>query len=136
MRRWISFVIIAVGLVLIAGLTLLLPDAALRNGENGTFSNDYCGTITLTDGVMLLNDQRRIRYTVAKDTNGPYILPRIYVGAVPDIGFDVDGTRSILKLRLDRLPAPTRIVLHEGLTPNVFTRHASARSRFPTAETV
>lgn len=125
MRRWITFAIIAVGVVLIAGLAILLPDAAVRNGENGTFANDYCGTITLTDGEILLNGQRKVRYTVAKDAEGPYILPRVYVGAVPDIGFDVDGTRSILKLRLDRLPVPTRIVLHEGLTPYVFTRHAS-----------
>lgn len=126
MRRWITFGIIAFGIVLISGFAILLPDTAARKGENGTFTNDYCGTITLTDGVMLLNDQRKIRYTVAKDAEGPYILPRVYVGAVPDIGFDVDGTRSILKLRLDQLPAPTRIVLHEGLTPYVFTRHASS----------
>lgn len=125
MRRWITFGITVVGVVLIVGLTILVPDAAVRNGENGTFINDYCGTITLADGEMLLNDQRKIRYTVAKDVEGPYILPQVYVGAVPDIGFDVDGTRSILKLRLDRLPAPTRIVLHEGLTPHVFNRHAS-----------
>ncbi|WP_277982827.1 hypothetical protein [Sphingomonas faeni] len=124
MRRWITFGIMVVGVVLIAGLAIMLPNSAAGKGENGTFVNDYCGTITLTDGEMLLNGQRKIRYTVAQDADGPYILPQVYVGAVPDIGFDVDGTRSILKLRLDRLPAPTRIVLHEGLTPYVFTRHA------------
>ncbi|MEG8017111.1 hypothetical protein [Sphingomonas sp. LR55] len=127
MRRWITFGIVVVGVVLIAGLAIMLPNSAAGKGENGTFVNDYCGTITLTDGEMLLNGQRKIRYTVALDADGPYILPQVYVGAVPDIGFDVDGTRSILKLRLDRLPAPTRIVLHEGLTPYVFTRHASSR---------
>lgn len=125
MRHWITLGIIAVGIVLIAGLAISLPDSAVRHGENGIFANDFCGTITLADGEMLLNDQRKIRYIVAKDADGPYILPQVYVGAVPDIGFDVDGTRSVLKLRLDRLPAPTRIVLHEGLTPYVFTRHAS-----------
>jgi hypothetical protein len=88
--------------------------------------NDYFGTITLTDGEMLLNGQRKIRYTVSKDADGPYILPWVSVGAVPDIGFDVGGTRSILKIRLDRLAAPTRIVLHEGLTPYAFTRYASS----------
>lgn len=126
MKRWVIFGIIAVGLLLIASLAILLPNPAAGKGENGTFINDYCGTITLTDGEMLLNGQRKIRYTVAQDADGPYILPRVYVGAVPDIGFDVDGTRSILKLRLDRLPAPTRIVLHEGLTPYTFNRHTSS----------
>lgn len=126
MKRWLTFGIIAVGLLLIASLAILLPNSAAGKGENGTFINDYCGTITLTDGEMLLNGQRKIRYTVAQDADGPYILPRVYVGAVPDIGFDVDGTRSILKLRLDRLPAPTRIVLHEGLTPYIFNRHTSS----------
>ena len=126
MWRWITLGVALVGGALIATLAIMVPDPVVRNGENGTFTNDYCGTITLADGEMLLNDQRTIRYSVARDAVGPYVLPKVYVGAVPDIGFDVDGTRSILKLRLDRLPAPTKIVLHEGLTPYEFVRQASS----------
>lgn len=94
----------------------------VRAGENGTFANDCCGTVTLVDGKMLLNDQQSVRYTVAEDAKGPYILPRTFVGVVLYEGFAVDGTRSTVKLRLDRLPGPTRIVLYEGLRPYVFTR--------------
>jgi len=98
----------------------------VKAGENGTFANDCCGTIKLSDGKMLLNDQQTVRYTVAKDAKGPYIQPYTYVGVVLYEGFDVDGTRSRIKLRLDRLPSPTRIVLYEGLTPYVFTRQRRA----------
>lgn len=96
--------------------------ASIRAGENGTFANDCCGTVELSTGKMLLNDQQTMRYIVSRDARGPYVLPRFYVGVVPYEGLDVDGTRSVLKLRLDRLPAPTRITLYEGLKPYVFTR--------------
>ena len=122
MWRWLTIGIVAALAVLFIGLFLFDREPAARFGENGTFANDCCGTIRLEDGRMLLNDQRSIRYTVARDAKGPYVLPRVYIGAVPDFGFDVDGTRSILKLRLDRLPAPTTITLHEGLAPYVFAR--------------
>ena len=121
LRYWITTGIAAVGIVLSLAL-FLLHEPQAKAGENGLFKNDLCGTIELVDGTMVLNGQRSVRYTVDKDASGPYIVPRTYVGAVPDLGFDVDGTRSVLKLRLDRLPVPTKILLHEGLTPYVFTR--------------
>jgi hypothetical protein len=129
MWRWITIGIISVGALLTAVLIISARKPAARLGENGTFVSDCCGTITLADGKMLLNEQRSIGYKVMRDANGPYILPRVYIGAVPDFGFDVDGTRSILKLRLDRLPAPSRIVLHEGLTPYAFKRQDPAATR-------
>jgi hypothetical protein len=96
-------------------------------GENGIFANDCCGTIKLADGKMLLNDTQNVRYTVETDAKGPYILPETFVGIVRDQGFEVDGTRSTRKLRLDRLPLPTRIELYEGVgvTPYVFGRRLS-----------
>ena len=126
MRRWIIAGIGGAGIVVVLLLVVLPSGPVVKTGEDGTFANDCCGTIKLSDGKMLLNDQQTIRYTVAKDAEGPYILPYAYVGIVLDEGFEVDGTRSTIKLRLDRLPRPTRIVLYEGLRPYVFTRPAPA----------
>jgi hypothetical protein len=127
MRRWIIAGTVPAGIVVLLLLFVFLKNAPVVNaGENGTFANDCCGTIKLSDGKMLLNDKQIVRYTVAKDSKGPYILPYSYVGVVGDEGFEMDGTRSTVKLRFDRLPRPTRIVLYEGLTPYIFTRHAPA----------
>src|SRR5919199_2462623 len=126
MRRWTVAVIVAalggLSLILFAFLTKPVADF----GESGTFANDCCGTIELSHGKMLLNGQGSVRYTVGHDARGPYILPGTSVGVVQDEGFDIDGTRSAAKLRLDRLPRPTKITLHEGLRPYVFTRAVAA----------
>jgi hypothetical protein len=127
MRRWIIAGIVAAGIAVLL-LVFLSNEPAVKAGENGTFANDCCGTIALSDGEMLLNDNQTLRYTVEKDAKGPYILPYTYVGVVRDEGFEIDGTRSTIKLRLDRLPRPSRIVVYEGLRPYVFTRHAPARN--------
>ena len=132
MRRWIiSGAVVA---AIAAGIATLLlhfafsSEPVTKAGENGTFANDCCGTIRLADGKMVLNDQQTARYTVAKGADGPYVLPPTFVGVVRYPGFDVDGTRSTLKLRLDRLPRPTTILLYGGSEPYVFKRQAPARS--------
>jgi len=127
MWRWITIGTVAIGITLLLIFFIFLHERVVKAGENGTFANDCCGTVTLSDGTMLLNDRQTVRYGVAKDAIGPYLLPRTYVGVVPDWGFDVDGTRSLVKLRLDKLPAPARITLYEGLRPYVFTRQAPRR---------
>jgi hypothetical protein len=119
MKHWI----IAGVAVIVAALLLFLflphkPAAAA--GENGVFANDCCGTMQLTDGKMLLNDQQVVRYTIGRDAQGPYLLPKAYVGARSDEGFEVDGTRPVIKLRLDRLPGTTKIQLYEGQVGYVF----------------
>jgi hypothetical protein len=126
MRRWIIAGMVAAGIVVLLLLFVFLNEPVVKAGENGTFANDCCGTIKLSDGKMLLNDKQTVRYAVAKDAKGPYILPYTYVGVVRDEGFEVDGSRSTAKLRLDRLPRPTRIVVYEGLRPYVFEREAAA----------
>jgi hypothetical protein len=124
MRRWIiAGMVVAAGIVVLL-LVFVFNEPVVKAGENGTFANDCCGTIKLSDGKMLLNDKQTLRYTVAKDAKGPYILTYTYVGVVRDEGFEMDGTRSTIKLRVDRLPWPTRIVLYEGLRPYIFTRQA------------
>ena len=127
MRRWIIAGIGGAGIAALLLLVVLSSEPVVKTGEDGTFANDCCGTVKLSDGKMLLNDQRTVGYTVGRDAKGPYILPDTYVGVVLDEGFAVDGTTSAIKLRLDRLPGPTSIVVFEGLRPYVFTRHAPAR---------
>ncbi|KQS51558.1 MULTISPECIES: hypothetical protein [unclassified Sphingomonas] len=122
MRRVISIGVVAAGTVLLIAFLVFLRKPIVDAGENGMFANDCCGTVKLADGEMLLNGQRTISYIVARDADGPYILPRFDVGVVSDQGLDVDGTRSVRKLRLDRLPSATKLTLHEGLTPYVFKR--------------
>lgn len=126
MRRWIIAGVVAAGTVILLLLFVFFGEPVVKAGENGTFANDCCGTINLSDGKMLLNEKQTVRYVVAKDLKGPYILPYTYVGVVRDEGFEVDGSRSTAKLRLDRLPRPTRIVVYEGLRPYIFARDAPA----------
>ena len=128
MRRVISIGVVATGTVLLVAFFFYLRKPVVDASANGLFANDFCGTIELADGEMLLNDRQTISYIVGRDAEGPYILPRFDVGAVSDQGLDVDGTRSVRKLRLDRLPLATKLTLHEGLTPYVFKRLASVNS--------
>lgn len=121
MRRGISIGVVAAGTVLLIALLVFMRKPVVDAGEAGLFANDCCGTVKLAGGEMLLNGQQTVSYTVARDADGPYILPRFDVGIVADQGLDVDGTRSVRKLRLDRLPAPTTITIYEG-SPYVFTR--------------
>ena len=124
MQRWIIMGVALAGTAALLCFLILPHQPAVKAGEDGTFANDCCGTIKLADGKMLLNDSQNVRYTVETDAKGPYILPETFVGIVRDQGFEVDGTRSTRKLRLDRLPQPTRIELYEGvgITPYVFGR--------------
>jgi len=122
MRRVISIGAVAAGAVLLIALFVFLRKPVVDAGANGLFANDFCGTIKLTNGEMLLNEQQTISYIVGRDADGPYIMPRFDVGVVSDQGLDVDGTRSVRKLRLDRIPSATKLTLHEGLTPYVFKR--------------
>lgn len=129
MRRVTSIGIVAAGTVLLIVSLIFLRKPVVDAGEAGLFANDCCGTVKLADGEMLLNDQQIVSYSVVRDADGPYILPRFDVGIVADQGLDVDGTRSVRKLRLDRLPAPTKLTLHEGLTPYIFNRSTIHRRR-------
>jgi hypothetical protein len=96
----------------VGGGVVLLRPAPAAGLENGRFEADCCGSLELRDGEMLLNDRQTVRYDVGRDSEGPYLLPRTYyVGGLEDRGFEVDGTRPALKLRLDRLPGPATIVL-------------------------
>jgi len=104
------------------GGLLLFRGPPPSQGEEGVFESDCCGTVTLAKGRLALNGGQSVRYDVARDAKGPYILPHTYVGALEDQGFEVDGTQPAQKLRLDRLPAPRAIQLPMGARAFVFRR--------------
>ncbi|MFL6843636.1 MAG: hypothetical protein ACJ8ER_02005 [Allosphingosinicella sp.] len=105
--------LVAAAAALAAGAAFLLLRPAAPTGlENGRFEGDCCGTMELRDGEMLLNGREKVGYSVGRDAEGPYLLPRIYyVGGLDARGFEVDGSRPAVKLRLDRLPGPGTILL-------------------------
>jgi hypothetical protein len=113
MRHGRAILVAAVAAVAAVGGGIALLRPAPASGlENGRFEADCCGTLELRDGEMLLNGRQTVRYDVGRDAEGPYLLPRTYyVGGLDSRGFEVDGTRPAMKLRLDRLPAPETIVL-------------------------
>ena len=69
-----------------------------------------------------LNGSQTVLYDIGRDADGPYLLPRTYVGAYEDVGFEVDGTQPARKLRLDRLPGPRTIQLPMGTRAFVFRK--------------
>jgi len=97
--------------------------------ENGVFANDCCGTLELRDGAMILNDKQATRYTLGRDARGPYVLPQAYVGGYEQIGFEVDGSRPVARLRLDRLPYPSRIQIYGYGKAYIFNRTNPRRDR-------
>jgi len=122
-HRW---VIAAMALAALAamGLTLVVREPGLSSDlANGTYSNDCCGTIELRDGQMTANGANWVSYTVQRDEQGPYILPRTFVGTL-DRGIVLDGSRPVMKLRLDALPNPTRIEVPGLWGPDSFGRTA------------
>jgi hypothetical protein len=121
--KWLPGILTA-GLILL-GTSLVLKRPAPDAGEAGVYSNDCCGTVSVSHGRMQLNGQLTVRYSVGRDADGPYLMPHTYVGVVDNEGFDVDGTQAVRKLRLDRLPSPRRILLYEGREPYAFSRRPS-----------
>ena len=108
--RWIGAALVAVAIAGL-GLFLFLPRGFAADAANGLYANDCCGEVSLRDGRMVLNDEKYVDYVVGRDEAGPYVLPKTFVGTWEDMGFEIDGTRPAVKLRLDRLPKPARIEL-------------------------
>jgi hypothetical protein len=128
MGRW-SMIGVALLFVIIlgAGYWLFLFDPYVDAGEAGVFRNNCCGTVELSGGDMLLNGRKSVRYVVERDAEGPYVLPRYYVGAFPYNRFEVVGAARVVKLRLDKLPTPTRITLYQAQTAYDFQRQSVPR---------
>jgi hypothetical protein len=105
-----------------AAAFLLMRGPPPSFGEDGIFENDCCGAVTVAEGRLSVNGSQTVRYDVGRDAQGPYLLPRTYVGALEDIGFEVDGTQPARKLRLDRLPGPQSIQLPMGTRSFLFRK--------------
>jgi hypothetical protein len=118
----------AAGIVVVAltALVLLSRPSAPRGLENGSFVNDCCGSLRLQDGALILNGKEATRYTVGRDARGAYVLPRRYVGGMDNIGFEIDGSRPATKLRLDRIPNPTNVLVPGGRATFIFERRPGA----------
>jgi hypothetical protein len=118
----------AAGLVatVLTALVLLLAPQAPHGLENGNFENDCCGSLRLHDGEMILNGKVATSYTVGRDASGPYVRPLSYVGSLKDIGFEIDGARPASKLRLDRMPNPTNLLVQGGRETYIFKRQPVA----------
>ena len=102
----------AFALLLIASAFFMLrPASAAGGAADGTYENDCCGELVIRDGQLILGNAKPVEFELKKDEAGFYLLPSTYVGTWEDRGFEVDGTRAPLKLRLDaaaraiRLPA-------------------------------
>lgn len=119
--RWV-IAAVALAALTATGLTLFVREPGLSSDlANGTYSNDCCGTIELRDGQMTANGANWVSYAIEQDEQGPYILPRTFVGT-QDRGIVLDGSRPVLKLRLDTLPNPTRIEVPGLWGPDSFVR--------------
>ena len=103
----------AVALVL-TGLVMVLKNAGAAWVGEWQLRKRLLWELGLHDGEMVLNDKAAIPYTVGRDTDGAYILPRTYVGSFQEIGFEIDGSRPAIKLRLDRISNPTNLLVQGG----------------------
>lgn len=124
MRRGVR--IAGAGAVAVAGLALtaffMRPTGLATDSADGTFEHDCCGTVVLRGGTMTLGGERSVSYVVGRDRDGPYILPATFVGTWEQDGFEIDGTRDPMKIRLDTLPRPTKIQIADVAKSYVFTR--------------
>jgi hypothetical protein len=124
MRRSIMMGAGAAATVILLTSFVLLGRGLPASAANGSYDNDCCGKIVLRDGTMLLgdNEERSVSYVVQRDAKGPFVLPHFYVGTWEARGFQIDGGRPALRLRLDRIPSPNAIQLHDGSSSFVFRR--------------
>jgi hypothetical protein len=106
---------------------LLLAPASRADAVEGSFANDCCGTLRLEGGRIFLEGKPAVTYTIGRDAAGPYILPSTYVGPWEEQGFEIDGTRPALKIRLDQLPAPQRLTVGNGKDRWLFKRERPRR---------
>jgi hypothetical protein len=122
--RWIGAALLAIA---IAGLGwfFFFPRGIPADSANGTYANDCCGEVVLRDGRMILNNEKYVTYVLGRDRSGPYVLPQRFVGTWEDLGFEIDGSRPVVKLRLDRLPKPGTIQLPAPRGSYRFERKAS-----------
>ena len=102
-------VIAIVALCLMAYILVTGAPRLPISAGDGTYFDPCCGTFTLKQGRMMIRNQQ-ISYLIESDKGGPYVLPRIYVGASPT-GFVIRTDAYPLKLRLDNTSNPQQLEL-------------------------
>ena len=78
---------------------------------NGTYANPCCGSLTLTNGQMVVGQGQFVSYVVEHDKIGRYVLPASYVGVTDGRVLHVDRSANPLMLRLDDTKQPASIDL-------------------------
>ena len=96
---------------LLLGLSAFREPGLAADAADGTYVHDCCGAVVLRGGRMDVGGGKWVDYELGTDEAGPYLLPETFVGTWEERGFEVDGTRAPIKLRLDRLPNPGRIAV-------------------------
>ena len=104
-------VIAIVASCLMAYILVTDPPRLPISAADGTYFDPCCGIITLKHGGMMIKNQH-ISYLIESDKGGPYVLPRVYVGASPT-GFVVKTDAYPLKLRLDDNSNPQQLELFD-----------------------
>jgi hypothetical protein len=112
------------GLVILAiCMVLFLREPAIAvTAANGTYVNDCCGELLVRDGNLSFGTEKSVSFAIGRDESGPFILPATYIGPWEESGFEVDGSRPPLKLRLDALPNPATIELYAAGHPYSFKK--------------
>jgi hypothetical protein len=123
-RGWIGIGGAAAVAAVALGLVLSAGSGSSAAGADGSYAHDCCGKMVLRDGRMVLGDVRTVGYVVEEDEAGPYLLPESYVGVWEERGFEIDGSRPPVKLRLDRIPKPTTIDVPANRGTRRFERKA------------
>ena len=130
-RGWIGVAGAAAVAAAALGLLLSGRPGSSEAAADGSYGHDCCGKMVLRDGRMLLGDVKSVGYVIEEDEAGPYLLPQSYVGAWEERGFEIDGSRPPLKLRLDRIPKPTTIDVPAARGTRRFERKAFKPPRPP-----
>lgn len=123
---WISAAVALAAVLCSLALFALRARGLPARAADGAYVNDCCGKLVLSDGTLILGDngERSVSYVIEWDEKGPFILPKFYVGPWENRGFQIDGSRPALPLRLDRLPAPTTIQLYDYPKSYLFRRQS------------
>ena len=119
--RRASAAAVMVGAASVAFL-LLSQRSAPAAAADGTYSHDCCGDLLIRDGRLILQDAKPVNFEVERDRTGQYLVPSIYVGTWEDRGFEIDGTRAPLKLRLNTGARLATIELPAMRGSRIFTR--------------
>ena len=105
-------------------LFLLREPGLAADAADGSYVNDCCGTLVLREGRMVLGEVKSVAYELGEDADGPYALPERYVGTWEERGFEIDGSRAPVKLRLDAVPRPSQIIVPAATGWHSFDRKA------------